>query len=158
MTAIKRFILLGSLMVLAACSSGPQPGTTAVPGRGVLAVEVVPNPIRATLVSGTTYDFPFEVILRETGGRPVTVTSVTATVHALGGFPVAREAYDADRIRSLGFPTTVPANGELRYRFAPRKEVPDERLFGGVSAQLTVEGTDDSGTPASASTTVTVTR
>jgi hypothetical protein len=158
MTTMRRITLLCSLIVLAACSSGPQSDTTSVPGRGALAVEVVPNPIRATLVSGTTYDFPFEVILRETGGRPVTVTSVTATVHALGGFAVAREEYDADRIRSLGYGTTVPANGELRYRFAPRKEVPDERLFGGVSAQLTVEGADDGRTPASASTTVTVTR
>ena len=158
MTTTRRITLVCSLMVLAACASGPQSGTTSVPGRGALAVEIVPNPIRATLVSGTTYDFPFELILRETGGRPVTVTSVTATVHAPGGFPVAREAYDADRIRSLGYATTVPANGEVRYRFAPRKEVPDERLFGGVSAQLTVEGADDGGTPASASTVVTITR
>ncbi|HET8775788.1 MAG TPA: hypothetical protein VFP80_18465 [Thermoanaerobaculia bacterium] len=158
MTATRRIALLGALIVLAACASGPQSGTTSVPGRGALAVEIVPNPIRATLVSGTTYDFPFEVVLRETGGRPVTVTNVTATVQLPGGFPVAREAYDAERIRSLGYGTTVPANGVLRYRFAPRKEVPDERLFGGVSAQLRVEGADDGGTPASASTVVTITR
>ena len=158
MTATRRILLLGALIVLAACASGPQAGTTSVPGRGALAVEIVPNPIRATLVSGTTYDFPFEVVLRETGGRPVTVTSVTATVQLPGGFPVARESYDAERIRSLGYGTTVPANGVLRYRFAPRKEVPDERLFGGVSAQLRVEGTDDSRAAASASTVVTITR
>lgn len=158
MIAMKRIALLLSMTILAACGGGPQSDTTSVPGRGALAVRVDPNPIRATPVSGSMYDFPFEVIVRETGGRAVTVTNVTATVHGPGGFTVAREAYDAARIRSLGYNTTIPANGEVRYRFAPRKEVPDERLFGGVSAQLTVEGTDDSGAPTSASTTVTVTR
>lgn len=160
MTTPPRTALLFSLMMLAACG-GTSPGgdgTTSVPGRGAISVNVVPNPIRATLVSGTTYDFPFEVIVRETGGRPVNVTQVSAIVRAPGGFTVARESYDAARIRSLGYATTVPANGELRYRFTPRKEVPDERLFGGVSAELLVEATDDGGTPTSASTVVTVTR
>ena len=160
MTNRTRTALLFPLMLLlAACGGSPGGnGTTSVPGRGAITVQVVPNPIRATAVSGNTYDFPFEVIVRETGGRPVNVTRVSATVRAPGGFTVARESYDADRIRSLGFSTALPANGELRYRFAPRKEVPDERLFGGVSAELLVEASDDGGTPTSASTVVTVTR
>lgn len=156
---MKRLALALALLGLAACSSSaPQTGSTSVPGHGALEIRVEPNPIRATLVSGTTYDFPFEVIIRETGGHAVTVSSVTATVNLPGGFQVARESYDANRIRSLGYDTTIPANGTLRYKFAPRKEVPDERLFGGVSAQLTVEGTDDGGSPTSAQTVVTVTR
>jgi hypothetical protein len=158
MTTTQRIAVFFSLIALAACGGGPQTGTTSVPGRGAIDVQVDPNPIHATNVSGNTYDFPFEVILRETGGRPVNVTSVTASVHGPGGFALARESYDANRIRSLGYATTVGANGELRYRFAPRKEVPDERLFGGVSAKLTVEGADDAGAPTSASTIVTVTR
>lgn len=153
-----RIGLAFSLIFLAACGGGPQTGATSVPGRGALDVHVDPNPIRATHVSGETYDFPFHVILRETGGRPVNVTRVTATVHGPGGLTFARETWDADRIRSMGYSTSVGPNGELRYRFAPRKDVPDERLFGGVSAQLTVEGADDSGTPTTASTVVTVTR
>jgi hypothetical protein len=156
---MKRLALAFALLGLAACSSsGPQNGSTSVPGHGALEIRVEPNPIRATLVSGTTYDFPFEVILRETGGHAVTVSSVTATVNLPGGFQVARESYDANRIRSLGYDTTIPANGTLRYKFTPRKEVPDERLFGGVSAQLTVEGRDDGGSPTTAQTVVTVTR
>lgn len=121
-------------------------------------MQVDPNPIRATHVSGETYDFPFHVVVRETGGRPVNVTRVSATVHGPGGLTFARESWDAERIRSMGYSTSVGPNGELRYRFAPRKEVPDERLFGGVSAQLTVDAADDTGTPTSASTVVTVTR
>ncbi len=158
MTTTTRVALFLSVIALAACGGGPQSDVTSVPGRGAVAVQVEPNPIRATHVSGETYEFPFEVIVRETGGRPVNVRRVSATVHGPGGLTFARETYDADRIRSLGYSTTVPPNGELRYRFAPRKEVPDERLFGGVSAQLSVEAADDTGTPTSASTMVTVTR
>ena len=155
---MRRAALIVALLALTACSSSPRTGTASVPGRGAITVQVDPNPIRATLVSGRMYEFPFEVIIRETGGRAVNVERVTATVHAPGGFAVARESYDAARIRALGYSTTVPANGEIRYRFSPRKEVPDERLFNGVSAQLTVEGADDGNTPTSASTAVTVTR
>lgn len=155
---MRRAALVFLFAALAACSSGPQTGTTSVPGRGAIAVEVDPNPIRATPVSGNMYEFPFDVIVRETGGHPVTVTSVSATVRGPGGFVVAREDYDAARMGALGYRTHVPANGELRYHFAPRKEVPDERLFGSVSAQLTVEATDEGETATSASTTVTITR
>jgi hypothetical protein len=71
---------------------------------------------------------------------------------------VANESYDAARIASLGYPTTLSANGELRYAFRPRKEVTDDRLFGGVTADLRVDAVDDTGTPTSATTTVGVTR
>ena len=154
------FCLLVPLLVLAAAcsSSGPQSGGSSVPGHGALAIQVEPNPIVATRVSGDKYDFPFDVIVRETGGRPVDITRVTATVFGPGGMTVGRDTWDADRIRALGFNTTLPANGELRYHFSPRREVPDDRLFGGVSAELKVEGTDDTGSATSATTVVTVRR
>jgi hypothetical protein len=147
---------LALLLAVAGCNSS-NPGPTSVPGHGAISIEVIPNPIVATQVSGNLYDFPFEVVIRETGGRPVTVQRVTATV-GLGALELARESWDADRIRSLGYNTTLGANSETRYRFAPRKEVPDDRLFGGVSAQLRVDATDDTGTAASATTSVTVRR
>jgi hypothetical protein len=109
-------------------------------------------------VTGSLYDFPFDVIVRETGGHPVTIDRVTADVTAAGGIHVAQDTYDAAKINSLNYPTTVPANGERRYHFAPRRSVPDERLFTGVSAELTVNATDDTGTATSAKTTVTVRR
>ena len=59
---------------------------------------------------------------------------------------VSRESWDAQRIQSMGYATSVGPNGELRYRFNPRKEVPDDRLFGGVSAELRVDATDTTGT------------
>lgn len=148
---------LSLLLVLAACGGG-QSGVTAVPGQGAVALTVVPNPIVAQRVSGDTYDFPFEVILRETGGRPINITRVSATVYGPGGLNLGRETWDADRIRSMGYQTEIGARGELRYRFAPRKSVPDERLFGGVSAELSVEAVDDTGASTTARTVVKVTR
>lgn len=150
--------LIPFLLILVACSSGSPSRATSVPGQGAIAVSVDPNPIRATRVSGDTYDFPFEVVIRETGGRPLNVTRVSVNVTALGGISVHRESWDADRIRAMGQSTAIGARSETRYRFAPRKEVPDERLFGVVNAELTVDAVDDTGAQTSASTTVTVTR
>ena len=158
-----RFALTVPLALLAilasSCSSsGPSSSSSALPGHGALSISIVPNPIQALKAPGDQYDFPFEVVLRETGGHPVTINRVSADVKALGGIPVANETYDAARIATLGYATTVPANGELRYRFNPRKSVPDDRLFGNVTADLTVDGTDDTGTPTQARTRVTVER
>ena len=156
---MKRAALL-PLLFLAAFCAGSNGGnqSSSVPGHGAISIQVAPNPIVARPVSGDTYDFPFDVIVHETGGHPVTIQRISADVTALGGIPVATESYDAARINGLGYSTTVAPNGELRYHFAPRKSVPDGRLFGGVSANLRVDATDDTGTATSASTTVTVTR
>ena len=148
--------LLPLLFLLAACASS-QPGTRAVPGHGAISVEIVPNPVVARRVSGETYDLPFEVVVRETGGRPVEITEVSATATIPGGLTFDLESWDAARIQSMGYKTTVPANGTLRYRFTPRRDVP-EAVFGGVTARLLVEGRDDTGTETSATTTVSVTR
>lgn len=158
---MKRFLLLSMLTVaLAGCgSSGGVTSTpAAVPGRGALDIHVVPNPIVATRVSGETYEFPFEVVVRETGGQRVDINRVSANVVALGALPIASETYDAAKIRSLGFQTSVPANGELRYRFTQRRDVPDDRLFGSVSADLRVDAVDANGNNVDAGTKVTVTR
>lgn len=158
---MKRLLLIPIALSLTFCSSGggSMPDrSTPTPGRASISVEIVPNPIVATRVSGDTYDFPFEVIVRERGGRDVEIDRVSADVRALGSIPVAEESYDAARIRSLGYSTRVPANGEIRYRFAPRKSVPDDRLFSSVSARLTVNGHDDAGEQTSSSVEVTVRR
>ena len=157
---MKRLLLIPILILAVACGSqsAGSAQTNSVPGHGAIAFTIVPNPIVATSAGGDTYDFPFEVVIRETGGVPVNITRVSADVLALGQIRVASESYDADRIRSLGFATSIPANGELRYQFRPRKEVADDRLFGGVTAEVRVEAMDASGTPTSATTSVSVTR
>jgi hypothetical protein len=156
---MKRAAILCLLFLATFCASrGGDLPSTSVPGHGAIAIQIAPNPIMATKVSGETYEFPFEVIIRETGGRPVTITRVSADVLALGGIRVGGESYDASQITGLGFSTTVPANGELRYRFKPRRAVTDERLFGNVEAEIRVEARDDQGAQATAGTTVTVRR
>ena len=151
-------IALPLLILAVACGSTSGPRTVSQPGHGALTVEVIPNPIVAKAVGGDTYQFPFDVVVRETGGHPVTIARISADVRAIGGLRVANESYDAARIASLGYSTRVPANGQLRYHFAPEKSVPDDRLFGNVTADLTVDGTDDTGAPTTGSTSVGITR
>lgn len=157
---MKRLISIPLLLTIAACSSSRAGDTrqTAQAGHGAVSIQVVPNPVVAKRVSGSTYDFPFDVVIRETAGRAITISRVTADVYALGGIHVADETYDQAKIRSLGYSTNVPGNGELRYRFAPRKNVPNDGLFNGVSAKIRVDAYDDTNTPTSATVIVTVER
>lgn len=155
---MKRLLLVPLLFAAASCASTSAPQSVSQAGHGAISIQIVPNPIVAQPAGGDRYRFPFDVVVRETGGRPVTIQRVSADVRALGGIHVASESYDAAKINSLGYATNLPANGELRYHFEPVKSVADERLFGNVTATLTVEVLDDTGTPASAGTTVTVTR
>lgn len=146
---------------LAACSSGggdrpsPMPETR---GRGVLEISVEPNPILATDRQGDTYSFPFTVRIRETGGVTVQIDEVRMDVVALGAINVYSERFGRDEIVRRGYPTTIEAGSEIRYSFNPRKEVPDERIFGGVAAELTATGRDANGNQVRAATRVTVQR
>jgi len=157
---VQRFTLLLLLGAVVACAGGGGSMSPAAPsaGHGAITIQVIPNPIVATSLGGDRYEFPFEVVVRETGGHAVTINRVSADVVALGALRVAQESYDSAKIQSLGFPTSIAANGELRYRFAQRHSVTDDRLFGAVTAELTVEGTDNTGTPTTGRTSVTVTR
>lgn len=155
---MKRAALVPLALLLSFCAGSRGPTTTAVAGHGALSIQIQPNPVVAHRVSGTTYDFPFDVVLRETGGHPVEVDQVSANVVALGGIQVASEAYDAAKINSLGFSTHVPANGELHYHFAQRRDVTNDLLFQGVSADIRVDGHDETSTTTTASTRVSVTK
>lgn len=155
---MKRAVVVFAALLSAACSSSRAPATSSTAGHGAISVQIIPNPIVAKSAGDGMYDFPFEVVVRETAGRAVTISRVTADVFALGGLQVASETYSAQEIRALGYSTNVPGNGELRYRFSPRKSVPNEGLFNGVSAQVKVHAYDDTNTPTVGSVNVTVTR
>ena len=150
--------LIPLALFLSFCAGGRGPSNVSVAGHGALSVQISPNPIVATRVSGSTYDFPFDVVLRETGGHPVDVDRVTANVFALGGIQVASETYDAARIQSLGYSPHIPANGEMHYHFDQRRDVTNELLFQGVYADIRVEGHDESGAATTAATRVSVTK
>lgn len=154
--------LIASLLLvitISGCSSSGGSDTTAVrSGQGSLAITVTPNPIRAQQVSGDVYDFPFEIIVTERGGADVTIDRVSVDVTALGGLNIYSESYDRAEIERRGFATRIPAGGQVRYSFNPRKDVPDDRLFSAVEADLSVSGTDGSGSRTTARTSVTVRR
>jgi len=160
-TAMRSFFASLLLIVTAAgcSSSGSGRGASTVqPGQGSLSITVNPNPIRAQKVSGDVYDFPFEIVVTERGGTDVTIDGVSVDVNALGGLNVYSESYDRAEIERRGFSTRVPARGEVRYSFNPRKDVTDDRLFSAVEAELSVSGTDASGLRTTARTSVTVKR
>jgi hypothetical protein len=156
---MKHAALLPLLLLASFCAGGRGAvGTTSVPGHGAISIDIVPNPVVATRVSGSTFDFPFEVVVHESAGHPVDVTRVSANVFGPANVQIASETYDAARINQLGYSTHVPAKGELRYRFDPRRTVTDERLFGSVSADIRVDAHDETGTATTATTRVSVTR
>ena len=157
---MRQLPLFALALTLLACAT-PNPGTSrnaSLPGHGAISIAVQPNPIVAQHVSGSTYDFPFDLSVRETGGRAVTINRVALDVYAVGGLHLGSEIYDAARITSLGYSTNVPGNGELRYHFAPRQNVTDDRVFGSIYGEVRVSAADETATPASARTTVTVTK
>ncbi|MEA2166618.1 MAG: hypothetical protein QOK37_4745 [Thermoanaerobaculia bacterium] len=155
---MKKLALIAFVLLPLACATR-QPGTTknsASRGQGAVSLTITSNPVLATNVGGSTYEFPFDVVVKETGGHPVTIERVIANVYAGGGISVASDSYDAAKIQSLGFATTIQAKGELHYHFNPRKDVPDDRLFTSVYGDVRVEAIDDNGSRASSTTTITV--
>jgi len=156
---MKRIALAAILLCAASCkSTAPGSRTVSLPNHGAIGIQIVPNPIVAVPAGGSNYDFPLDVIVHETGGRAVTVSRVSATVYGPAGIRMGDQSWSQNQIRDAGFPTNLPGNGELRYHFVPRHSVPDARLFGGVSAQLRVDAYDDTNTPTSATTSVSITR
>jgi hypothetical protein len=154
-------VTAGLILSLSACSStSPSSGSgpSVIPGRAAIQVEVVPNPIQARQISGDTYEFPFNVVVRELNGVAVQINRVSVDVRALGAIRIYNDAYDSEKIRQLGYSTSVAAGSEQRYTFSTRREVSDDRLFGGVSAELRVDATDANGNAVTASTDVTISR
>jgi len=155
---MKRLAILALAVLPLACAT-PRAGTTkstSTPGRGAIKLTITPNPVVATNVGGNTYEFPFDAVVKETGGHPVTIERVTANVFTAGGIPVATESYDAAKIQSLGFATAIQAKGEIHYHFVPRKDVPDTSLFSSVYGDVRVEGIDDNGSRTTTTTTITL--
>lgn len=156
---MKRLAFIAIVCLPLACATNqPRTKSTTTPGHGAIKLTITPNPVVATSLGATKYDFPFDIDVKETGGHPVTITGVTANVYAGGGILVATETYDAAKIQSLNFAIAIPAKGELHYHFDPRKDVADGNLFSSVYGDIRVEATDDNGSRVSSSTTITVTK
>lgn len=151
-----RILLLLSLLI-AACSG--ENDTPTSPGRGALRVEVKPNPVIATRVAGTndTYDFPFEVVISETGGETVTIQSITADIKSFG-IRVFSKSYDASYLQGRNYSPVIAAGSTVRYAFDIREEAPDAVFSSNVEADIRVEGVDAKGNAVRQTTTVQVRR
>ena len=152
------------LALLAAGCADRAPSPAAVPApqppaaRGALQILVEPNPVVARLVEGSTYEFPFTVAIRETGGSAVTIERVGIDVLSVGGLKVYSSELGPAEIERRGYRRALAANGEVRYSMRPRQQVPDERLFGSLWGELWAEGTDAGGRSISTRTRVTLSR
>lgn len=155
---MKRLVLIALVLLPLACqtSRAPKQKSTTTPGHGVITITITPNPVVATNAGGHTYELPFDVVVKETGGHPVTIERVSANVYAGGGIPVATDSYDAPGIQGLGFAIAIPAKGEIHYHFKPRKDVSDDQLLSSAYGDVRVEALDDNGARASATATITV--
>ncbi len=157
---MKRLAFIALVCLPLACATH-RPGTnksTTTPGRGEIRITVTPSRVVAANAGGSSYDLPFDVVVKETGGHPVTIDKVTASVYAGGGIPVATQSYDASKIQSLSFATSIQAKHEVHYHLVPRMDVTDEHLFSSIYGDVRVEGLDDNGARVSSTATITVTR
>ena len=154
-----RFRIAALSLLMAGCAHQAAQSVSQS-GHGAITLAIAPNPIVAEPVSGSTnnlYGFPFDVVVRETGGHALKIDSVSLTVYAFG-MQVNYDKYDAAQIMAMGIPTNVPANGEWRYHLSPRRAVTDERLFSSITASVRIDATDDTGATTNTSTRVSITR
>ncbi len=143
-TLLSALSLLLLLLFLGGCKGEDDSPTT--PGRGSINVAVIPNPIEATRVQGTsgTYDLPFEVAITEFGGTQVTLTGIHVELKALG-IRVLTKSYDRSYLEGRSYSPVIPANSTVRYAFSLREEIPDAAFSSAVEADIRAEGIDAKG-------------
>jgi hypothetical protein len=152
-----------ALLAAACADRAPTPAAAPAPApaatqRGALQILVEPNPIVALPVDGSTYEFPFTVAIRETGGSAVTIDRVGIDVLSVGGLKVYSSELGPAEIERKGYRRALAANGEVRYSMRPRQQVPDARLFGSLWGELWAEATDAGGRRITTRTRVTLKR
>lgn len=156
---MRQILCIALLIIAGSCARGTNgPSPVVQPRQAALQIFVEPNPIVARAVSQDVYDFPLSIGIVERGGVDVEIQRVGINVIALGVINLYSETYNRQQITRMGYPTSLRANGEIRYDLKPREKVPDERLFGGVAAELFVEGVDANGVAVRATERVTLTR
>lgn len=144
------FIL--ALVLITACGAVAPERVAPVAG-GALLLDIIPNPIVAYPLGGDLFEFPFDVAMREVGGRDIEIDAIRVEIK-LKGLPIFAQTFDETELTRRGYPAIVPAGGLVQYRFSPRREVPGELLFDQVSARITISGLDQNGRRSEASTTV----
>ncbi len=146
---------ISSLMLLLFAALSCSSGAGIQPAQGNLRIAVNPNPIVAYPEAGSVYRFPFTVTLTNIGGRAVNVQQVSVDVYA-GNFRVYSDRMEQTELAKRGVPVVIEAGRQVEYPLSPKETVPDASYFDRISANVQVEGVDESGSPAIASVRVTV--
>lgn len=138
---MRRLLLLA--LVLTACSSLETEKPAVMKGR--LVLEVDPNPIVATRISDKTWEFPFDIVMREAGGVDLQIESFTIDVYVLGAIHVFSAPYEGSMITQKGYPDRIEAGQFHRFQFRIRRAVPNDILFKGAYADVTAQTLDAMG-------------
>lgn len=154
--SIAALSLVLSLALTAGCASTPAGTSAGMEQQAAVTVSVNPNPIIATQMADGRWDFPFRVLITERNGVAVEIEQVRADVLAFGGMRVHQQTLTRAEIQKLGYPVTLQPNGTLELPFRPQRNVPDASLFNSVTANVTLEGRDTSGSRVHATTSVSV--
>jgi len=134
---------LVTALLSVSCSTLPREIGNPLAGR--LLLEISPNPIIAEHVEGRTYDFPFDIIMRETGGVDVTIDDFTVDITLLGVVTLFSQKFPATEISRRGYPVEIGSGKFLRFSFRKRKEVPNDLVFRSAIARVTAHTTDTNG-------------
>lgn len=142
-------------MTMLGCSGGaPEPATN--PIRGRLEAEVLPNPVVAVATGEGSWQFPFEVVLRESGGVEIEIEAIRIRV-TVAGIPVSRQLWDSEEIRRRGYGTVLPPGGMLQYAFTPVRAVANAPLLEVARGEVEIEVVDRLGNRSSTVVTIGVT-
>src|SRR5512142_2378246 len=106
---MRRTLLLA--LLLSACSSLETEKPAVL--KGQLVLEVDPNPIVATRVSDKTWEFPFDIVMREAGGVDLQIESFTIDVYVLGAIHVFSAPSEGSAITQKVYPDRIEA-GQFR--------------------------------------------
>jgi len=115
------------------------------PLRGRLVLEVEPNPIRAIAIGENLYELNFDIIMREEGGRAVTIEDFTLEAVAFHTVTMQSQTFPASFITERGYAASIEAGKYLRFSFTKRWHLPTRLLLSGASARVRARTRDASG-------------
>lgn len=147
--------MIASTMVLPGCA-GTAAEPVLYPVQGRLEADILPNPVVAVSAGDRSWRFPFEVVLRESGGVDIEIEAIRIRV-SVAGVPLTSQLWDAQEIRRRGYRTSVPAGGLLQYAFAPVRTISNPLLIEAARGEVEIEIVDLRGNRSSTIVPITVT-
>ncbi|MGZ8867334.1 MAG: hypothetical protein ACXW2P_03245 [Thermoanaerobaculia bacterium] len=136
-------LILGILALLCGCHAFRD--EPAVPLKGRLVLEVIPNPLVARPLGHDWYELQFDIVMREEGGVGVRIEDFTVEAVAFRTVTVSTQTFPASYITDRGYPAAVDAGKHLRFSFTRRWQLPTPLLLSGASARVRARTMDANG-------------